>query len=182
MEEVTKKAKSRLYVPVAVVLAIIVTGLAVYFLGGFGSLTVANGDNVSVYYTGTFTNGTVFDSSSNRGPFQFTVGANEVIPGFDQAVIGMRLNQTKNVTIPVDEAYGPVNPQLIVQVPINAIQSTGSNQSIQVGALITQTSNGQQRQGTVTAVNSTTVTINFNPPLAGRILLFTIKVVGIKAG
>ena len=67
---------------------------------------MANGDTVDVFYTGTFTNGTVFDSNVGGQPLQFTVGSGQVIPGFDQAVLGMKLKESKTVTIPANDAYG----------------------------------------------------------------------------
>lgn len=170
-----KSAIKPMYI-VAIVVVIVAAIAAVYLLtNNSGAQVVATGDTVKVYYTGKLTNGTVFDSNVGQEPLNFTVGAGEVIPGFENAVIGMKINETKNVTIPVNEAYGPVNPDLIVKVPLSSF----GNQSVQVGMYVTQTSDGQQYQGVVTAVNSTNATVNFNSPLAGQTLLFEIKVVGI---
>jgi FKBP-type peptidyl-prolyl cis-trans isomerase 2 len=178
MEHKQKKSSVKpLHIGIIVVIVAIVAIAAVYFLtNNAGAQVVQKGDTVSVYYTGTLTNGTVFDSNVGKETFNFTVGANEVIPGFDQGVIGMKLNETKTITIPANEAYGPVNPSLIVKVP----KSSFTNQSVEVGMYVTQTTNGQQYQGVVTAVNSTTVTVDFNSPLAGQTLIFQIKLVGIK--
>ncbi len=162
-----------------IVLAIAV--VAVYLTIGTASAvqTVSAGDNVQVYYTGAFTNGSVFNSNVGGPLFNFTVGANGVIPGFDQAVIGMKLNQTKTVTIPVNEAYGEVDPKLIVTLPIKEF----GNQTVDVGNIFTETTtSGQQIQGIVIAKNATNATLDFNPPLAGKTLVFTIKVVGIEKG
>ncbi len=151
--------------------------LAVIYMGinSASSQTVGLGDNISVYYTGTFTNGTVFDSNVGKQPLEFTVGSGEMIKGFDQGVIGMRLNQPKTITIPANEAYGVVNPALIVRIPLSEFK----NQTISVGNTITETGNGQTAQGIVTSVNSTTATIDFNSPLAGQTLIFNITVVKI---
>ena len=181
MEETVKKKNTKMYAIVAAVAVVLIVGAAYYLLVGSSSLVAAAGDNVTVYYTGTFTNGTVFDSNIGKQPLQFTIGAGQVIPGFDQAVIGMQINQTKNVTLPVNEAYGPVNPSLIVTVPVNAIKI--QNSTMTLGSIITRVVNGQQIEGVVTALNSTTATINFNSPLAGKVLVFSIRVVAIrKAG
>ena len=140
---------------------------------------VAAGDIVNVSYTGTFTNGTVFDSNVGGHQLQFTAGAGQLIKGFDDAVIGMRLGEEKNVTIPVNEAYGEINPALIVSVPSN----TFGNHTVQVGSIIRRSLNNTQvQQGVVTAVNATNVTVDFNPPLAGQTLIFQIKVLSIKKG
>ena len=73
----------------------------------FNPFVAKKGDTVMVYYTGTFENGTVFDSNLDRDPLIFTIGNKSVIPGFEEAVIGMAVNSTKTVHIPVDKAYGP---------------------------------------------------------------------------
>ncbi len=136
---------------------------------------VKNGDNISVYYTGRLTNGTVFNTNVGSSPLNFTVGSGEVIKGFDNAVLGMSLFQSKVVTIPANEAYGPVNPSLIVSVPLSNFGNESS--SVAVGLLV-HASNGEQ--GIVTAVNSTNATLDFNNPLAGRTLIFNITVVAIR--
>jgi FKBP-type peptidyl-prolyl cis-trans isomerase 2 len=157
------------------ILLVAILGVA-YLVISSNSQVVANGDLVQVYYTGKFTNGTVFDSNFGRQPLNFTVGSNQLITGFDEAVVGMRLNETKNVTLSPNEAYGQVNPSMIVEVPLN----TFGNQTVETGMIVTRTSNGQQYQGIVISTNATGATINFNPPLAGQTLIFTIKVVGIQ--
>ena len=140
--------------------------------------TVGIGDIIKVDYTGTFTNGTQFDSSIGNGkqPLQFVVGSGQLIKGFDQGVIGMKLNEERTITAPANDAYGERNSALIEQVPINAF----GNRTIQVGTTITRSTEAQQIQGFVTAVNSTTVTVDFNPPLAGLTLIFKIKVLEIQ--
>lgn len=171
------KIKPLYILAVIVVLAVLVAG---YFVISSSAVpVVAAGDTVKVNYVGTFTNGTVFDSSTGKQPLEFTVGAGQVIKGFDQAVVGMKLNQEKTVTLPVNEAYGPVNPALIMEVPL----SNFGNQTVQKGMQVTDDVNQEQLQGVVTSVNATTATLDFNPALAGQTLIFNITVVGIqKAG
>ncbi len=161
---------------IAVIVAAAIIASGAYVVSASQQQIVVAGDNVSVYYTGSFTNGTVFDSNVGAQPLYFTAGAGQVIKGFDQAVIGMKLNQSKQVTIPVNEAYGPVNPRLIVSVPAKAF----GNQTVQVGAKVSEGTGRQTVDGVVVAVNATNVTVDFNPPLAGQTLVFTIKVVGIQ--
>jgi FKBP-type peptidyl-prolyl cis-trans isomerase 2 len=162
---------------VAGIMVICLIGLA-YFALLETAPTVRAGDTIQVYYTGTLANGMIFDSNVGRQPFNFTVGANQVIPGFDRGVIGMTLNQNRTITIPANEAYGQANPALIVQVPLSQF----GNQTVKNGTIITESSSsgGQTREGIATAVNSTMVTVNFNSPLAGQTLVFSVKVVGIK--
>ncbi|MHB1830171.1 MAG: FKBP-type peptidyl-prolyl cis-trans isomerase [Candidatus Micrarchaeaceae archaeon] len=138
--------------------------------------TVGVGDTIEVNYTGTFTNGTVFGSNAGQQPLKFTVGAGQVIPGFDNGVIGMKLGEEKTVTVPAGEAYGQVNSSLIVQVPISSF----GNKTVQAGMTVGESINGRLIQGIITAVNATKATVNFNPPLAGKTLIFKIQVIGIQ--
>ena len=112
----TKSKNTKLYI-LGIVIVLIIIAVGYFAISSSASPVVKNGDTIKVNYTGTFTNGTVFGSSAGSGPLQFTVGSGQVIPGFSNATIGMRLNQEKNVTIPADQAYGPVNPALIISVP-----------------------------------------------------------------
>ena len=153
----------------AVVAAVIVLAAAYLLLGT--AQTVVVGDNVSVYYTGTFTNGTVFNSNVGGLPLNFTVGAGQLIPGFDQGVVGMKIGENRTLTLTPAEAYGEVNASLFVSFPINAFGNT-------TPVIGRQVSNGRST-GTVTAVNATNATVDFNPPLAGDTLIFHVEVVKI---
>ncbi|MEM0201536.1 MAG: peptidylprolyl isomerase [Candidatus Micrarchaeaceae archaeon] len=159
---------------IIIVVVIIITAIYLTFFSAPN--VVVKGDNVSVFYTGYFTNGTVFNSNVGGSPFNFTAGSNQTIVGFDNAVLGMSLNQIKNVTIPPNEAYGEVNPNLVVVIPSNDF----SNKTINVGSIITDSANGQPIQGVVLSTNSTSTVVNFNSPLAGKTLIFSIKVVNIR--
>lgn len=173
----TKKSTTvkPVYIIAGIIAVVIIIG-AVYALTA-SSPTVVAGDNVSVYYKGSFTNGTVFNNNFNTSqPLTFIAGSNALIPGFSNAVIGMKLNQTKTVTLPVNEAYGPVNPAAIVSVP-RSIFGNQSN-SLKVGGLVSSSTGST---GVIDAINATNVTVNFNPPLAGKVLVFEIKVVKIQS-
>ncbi len=162
----------------ASVLAVVAI-LGYFMVSGASVQAVTAGNKVSVYYTGSFANGTVFDSNIGRGALNFTVGAGQMISGFDSAVVGMRLNQTKSVTLSPAEAYGEPNPALVVQVPLSRFGNNSS--AIKIGEIITASSkSGQPVQGRVTSISSDNATIDFNPPLAGKTLKFEIKVVGIQ--
>ena len=160
---------------IAAALAVAVLIIVIY-LEANNPPVVAKGDNISVYYTGRLVNGTVFDTNVGKEPLNFTVGAGQMIAGFDQGVIGMKLNQNKTITIPAAQAYGAVNPALIVTVPISQF----GNLTPTVGMHVSYNANGQQMQGTVTEVNKTNATVDFNSPLAGQTLIFTVEVVKIK--
>lgn len=135
------------------------------------------GDQVSLHYTGTLNDGTVFDSSKGSEPLQFTLGANEVIPGFDEAVMGMAPGDTKVVHIPVDQAYGPRRDDMILEV---APQDFPPDVEPRVGArLEIRQANGARFQVTVSDVRDDAVTLDGNHPLAGEDLNFEIELLAI---
>ena len=88
------------------------------------------GDTVKVNYTGTLQDGTVFDSSANRDPLQFSLGEGQVIAGFEEAVLGMTPGDSKSVTIPSEQAYGPYQEELVIVVDETQIPS---DLSLEVG-------------------------------------------------
>src|SRR5215467_5028295 len=87
--------------------------------------TVKNGDTVKVHYTGKFETGEIFDSSEGAEPLAFTVGAGEVIPGFDQALMGMQIGETKNVVIGPEQAYGNRSEELVQTIDRNQFSLPG---------------------------------------------------------
>jgi len=139
------------------------------------------GDSVSVYYTGMFTNGTVFDSNVNGTPITFTIGSHQVIPGFENALVGMMAGQTKTVHIPVDQAYGLYNPAYIY-----VMNRTGNlaTMNLTIGGVLTYSDPSTNSMRAVTVLNFTpdTVTIDANSPLAGEALTFAIQLVSINKG
>jgi peptidylprolyl isomerase len=144
--------------------------------GKDGSIVVEKGDKVKVDYTGTLSDGTIFDSSKGKTPLEFTVGAGQMIAGFDKAVLGMQVGQTKKVTIPAAEAYGTQDPGLIVSVPKEKL-GTGLNPK--VGDQLVMSANGQQIPVRVIEVNANDIKIDANHELAGKDLTFEITMVAI---
>jgi len=138
------------------------------------------GDTVSVIYTGMFENGTVFDTNVNTTPLTFTVGAGQMIPGFDAAVRGMMVNEKKTVNIPFSQAYGAYNPQLVQIVPISQFPA---QQTLQPGEkLYMRSQDGSTRVVSIVNITAAGVAIDANSPLAGQDLTFNIQVVDIKKG
>lgn len=136
-----------------------------------------SGDTVKIHYTGTLDDGTQFDSSSGRDPLEFQLGGGQVIPGFDTAVTGMSVGESKSVRIEPDEAYGPRHEQLVQQVPRSALPD---DLEPQVGmGLQSQSPDGQVMMLTVTAVEDENITVDANHPLAGQVLNFDIELVSI---
>jgi peptidylprolyl isomerase len=140
---------------------------------------VANkGDNVKVHYKGTLKDGSVFDSSEGRGPLAFTVGAGQMIAGFDKAVVGMKVGEKKTITIPFAEAYGPHDDNLVFDVPRDRMPA---NYTPKVGdQLGMQQPDGRTATVVVIAVKATSVTLDANHPMAGKDLTFEITMVEIK--
>jgi peptidylprolyl isomerase len=135
------------------------------------------GQTVKVHYTGTLEDGTMFDSSEGRDPLQFTVGGGQVIPGFDAGVTGLKVGESRTVTIPPEEAYGPVNDQLKLEFPIDQVPE-GVDTTVGAALEITHES-GQQIPVVVTEVTEELIILDANHPLAGKTLTFEIELVEI---
>ncbi len=136
-----------------------------------------NGDRVQVHYTGRLDDGTVFDSSAGRETLPFTVGEGQVIPGFEQAVIGMTPGESKTVHIPADEAYGPRHPEMMLEVDRSEFPA---DMAPEIGQQLgVQQPDGQVVPVLIAAVNDHTVTLDANHPLAGEALTFDIQLVQI---
>lgn len=134
-------------------------------------MPVQSGDTVHVHYTGTLADGSTFDSSDGREPLSFTVGSGEVIPGFDDAVMGMEVGETRTVTIPANQAYGDPDPEQVLvvgrdQMPDGPI---AVGDPLQIGL-----DGGGSIVVTVTEVTDETVTLDANHALAGEDLTFEI--------
>ena len=146
-------------------------------------MAVEKGNKVKILYTGTLEDGTVFDSSENHNnePLEFEVGAGMVIPGFDNAVMGMEKDEEKEVKIEPKEAYGEHNPELVREFPKAQMPQPPEGKELEEGMILgMQTPEGQQMPVRVSKVTEDKVTLDLNPPLAGKILNFKIKVVEIN--
>ena len=136
------------------------------------------GDKVKVHYTGKLADGTQFDSSVNQEPLEFTLGAGEVIPGFEEAVVGMNPGDTKTATIAADDAYGDYDEELVMEVergqfPPEITPEIG--QRLQL-----HEADGETFGAVVTAFDDETVTLDANHPLAGQDLTFEIKLLEVQ--
>jgi peptidylprolyl isomerase len=137
---------------------------------------VKEGDKVKVHYRGTLNNGEEFDSSTGRAPLEFEVGSGRVIPGFEKAVVGMSVGDSRDIKIPVEEAYGPRRDDLVLTVDRDTVPEN-INPGVGDGLVLEQ---GEQKmEVVVTEVTDEHVTMDGNHPLAGEELNFSIELVEI---
>lgn len=136
------------------------------------------GDFVSIHYTGTLEDGTVFDSSEGKDPLEFKIGEGRIIKGFEKGIVGMGVNEEKTLTINPEDAYGQRNEALQQEIPLSAINI---KEKPKLGTVLTLKDNkGRIVQAFVTKVDDKKMTLDLNHPLAGKTLKFKIKLVGIK--
>jgi FKBP-type peptidyl-prolyl cis-trans isomerase 2 len=142
---------------------------------------VKNGDTVRVHYTGRLDDGQVFDTSEEEGgePLEFKVGAGEVIPGFDEAVRGMKVGDKKTFEVAPDDGYGERREEFVQAVARDGMRlDTEPKEGM---TLLMQLPNGQELPVTITKVTDTQVTLDANHPLAGQKLTFDVTLIENKA-
>ena len=138
---------------------------------------VAAGSKVKVHYTGTFDDGEVFDTSREAQPFEFEVGTGQVIPGFDKALIGMKVGDTKQVRLPEEEAYGPYNQEMVFDADPSQFEE---GLTPEIGQQFqTQMQDGPPLLLTVKSVEDGKITLDANHPMAGKALNFDLEVIEI---
>ena len=136
------------------------------------------GDKVKVNYTGKLKDGTVFDTSKDRQPLEFSIGSGELIPDFEQAVIGMNTGETKTIEIPVDRAYGPYNEKLVIDLDKSKMPP---ELDPKVGQHL-EVAQGEGKPPIIVLVKEVTdkkVVVDANHPLAGKDLIFDIELLEI---
>ncbi len=158
---------------------------------GGDSKAVKSGDTVKVDYTGKLENGTVFDTSREDvakqagtyvdgreyAPLSFVVGSGQVIKGFDEGVIGMKVGEEKTLTIPPEKAYGEYEKARVLAFPIEELNLTNRSELPQAGQTLGDMYGNQYK---VLAVNDTHITLDANHELAGKTLIFDIKLISIE--
>lgn len=140
---------------------------------------VKTGDRVKIHYNGRLTDGSEFDSSAGNEPLAFTLGDGEVIAGFDEAVLGMAVGESKTVTIPADQAYGPQIPDMVARV---ARADLPADLELTLGAQMeVSQEDGSTFLVMITELSDDFVTLDANHPLAGKDLVFDLNLVEIVA-
>lgn len=141
---------------------------------------VKSGDKVKVHYHGKLTSGETFDSSAGREPLEFEVGSGMVIKGFDDGVTGMSVGDKKTINIPYNEAYGPRNPEMVIDMPKERFPQ---DMELELGMpLMMSDGGGQQFQVTIVEIKDASVMLDANHPLAGQDLVFDLELVEIVGG
>lgn len=141
---------------------------------------VKTGDKIKIHYHGKLTSGETFDSSTGREPLEFEVGSGMVIKGFDDGVTGMGVGDKKTINIPFDEAYGPRNPEMVIEMPKDKFPK---DLEIEVGMPLGMSDpQGQQFQVTIVEIKDEVVMLDANHPLAGQDLIFDLELVEIVGG
>jgi FKBP-type peptidyl-prolyl cis-trans isomerase 2 len=138
---------------------------------------IKNGDSVSVNYTGRLEDGTIFDTSLQEGrtPLTAKLGQGQLIPGFENGLIGMAIGEKKTIEIEPKDAYGDVNEMMIQEVELTQVP-----EGVKAGDML----QGQNQHGpvqvTVKEVKDTTVLLDMNHPLAGKKLIFDLEIVSVN--
>jgi FKBP-type peptidyl-prolyl cis-trans isomerase 2 len=159
-------------------LALLVTGCTSQKTAGDN--VVRFNDTVKVHYTESLaSNGKVIDSSVNGSPIEFVAGSGMVIPGLDNAIIGMSIGENKTVTIPADQAYGLKRNDLVITTPKTAALANYTPNKDTVTYITVPMPDGSIQHFPIIASNETTVTVDMNHPLAGQDLIFTIQLIDI---
>jgi FKBP-type peptidyl-prolyl cis-trans isomerase 2 len=138
---------------------------------------VKPGDQVKIHYIGKLEDGTVFDSTQGGDPLDIVVGQGNLIAGFEEAVMGMAPEESKTVTIPSDQAYGPRHPELVRVVNRSEVPphiEPEENQQLHLSA-----EDGSQIPVVITNVTEDSITLDANHPLAGENLIFDLTLVEI---
>ncbi len=150
-----------------------------FIQNAFADQLAKKGDNVTIEYVGSLEDGTVFDSSKNHdSPLEFIVGSGQVIPGFDKAVVGMRLMEKKKFILQPSEAYGERNPKLTHKVLLSELPPEPEpkpGMELMMGG-----PGGGSRRALITKVTKEHIIIDMNHPLAGKALTFKIKLIKVK--
>ena len=139
-------------------------------------MTIKEGSKVTLHYTGTLDDGSVFDSSEGRDPLTFTVGQHEVICGFEEGVAGLNAGEEKTIDITPEHGYGPKHEQMVQKVPKELFKDFSPEKGQQIGLMSKE---GQQMMATV-LFDDKMVTLDLNHPLAGKNLHFKVKIVSVE--
>lgn len=137
---------------------------------------ITNGSSVSVNYTGRLEDGTIFDTSLHEGrtPLTATLGQGQLIPGFENGLMGMAVGEKKTIEIEPSDAYGEVNEGMIQEVPLSQVP-----ENVKVGDMLQGQNERGSFQVSVKEVKENSVVLDMNHPLAGKKLIFDLEIVSV---
>lgn len=141
-------------------------------------MSISDGKTVSMEYTLTLEDKKVLDTNVGGKPLNFTQGSHQIIPGLETALEGMKIGESKQVTVAPEQGYGPINPQAVQEVPIEKIPEEARKIGAQLQGKDAQ---GRMVNPRVAEVKEQVVMLDFNHPLAGKTLLFDVKILDIQA-
>lgn len=141
---------------------------------------VKDKDSVIVVYEGLLENGEIFESSADTGPLNFTLGENSVMPFFEEAVLGMAIDETKNISVPPKSAFGERIEDLVQNIDRNIFKDKEISIGMTIGLDMEKDGKTHKIPATVTALNEDTVTVDFNHPLAGQTIIYKITLKEIQ--
>tara|TARA_Y100000768_G_scaffold85746_1_gene61389 strand:- start:547 stop:1035 length:489 start_codon:yes stop_codon:yes gene_type:complete len=131
----------------------------------------------SVHYTGTFPDGEVFDSSEGRDPLTYLVGHGQMIPGFEQEMLGAGIGEMRDFTLTPERAYGERDEGAVQQIPREQFPE---EMEIEEGMVLGAQSHQGPIQFTIVSIEGDSVTVDFNHQMAGKTLRFSVKVVSVR--
>ncbi len=168
----------RIALVIAIVLGLAVGTVEAQQKAEGSSTDIKQGAKVQIEYTVSEEGGKVLDSNKGKEALSFTEGQHEIVPGLEKALEGMHPGDTKEITLKPDDAYGEVDPAAVTEVPKDKIPAD----ALEVGTeLIAQGENGERRIVRIKEIKGETVVIDLNHPLAGKTLVFNIKVLEVEA-
>ena len=135
---------------------------------------IKEGSKVKVHYTGKFEDNQVFDTSKDKEPLEFTLGEGQLIPGFENGLVGLTTGDKKTVELEPEQAYGPIRDELINDVPMDKLP-----EGVKQGQMLQAKTEQGEMNVVVTEIKETTATVDANHPLAGKKLIFDLEVVEI---
>ena len=145
---------------------------------GASAITISDGKTISMEYTLTLEDKKVLDSNVGGKPMDFTQGSHQIILGLETALKGMKVGESKQVTVTPEQGYGAINPQAFQEVPVDKIPEKARN----VGEMLQgKDAQGRMVQARVSEVNEKIVVLDYNHPLAGKTLFFDVKILDIQA-
>jgi FKBP-type peptidyl-prolyl cis-trans isomerase 2 len=138
---------------------------------------VEKGNRVTVKYVGKLSDGTIFDSTEEKEPFEFTVGSDEVIQGFDSGILGMSVGESKTIHIPVEQAYGQHSEDLVFAIDREDVDTEGE---LQIGDVLElPMKDGNSLYANIIEISDEEITIDANHELAGEDLIFEVELLSI---